>query len=483
MLIKEMREYSNSCVIFNMQNDLFNEITDKFQLNQMQKKAFEKLGYNIVLNAPTGAGKTEAILLNMNRNEEYYYFLPTITSCIFMYNRLKKDYKNIDIEIKTSLLTDRRAVENCNHKITICTPDPVMIEYLSSKKEKDIFIAKNLILDELDNYPEMVKRALIEYCNEFKDSHIIVASATLDDELLKAFSKFYTINYDLNKKLIKHKVNFIHKDREIVNIVKNNTDKKIGIICNSIKDMEFIADVLENNKIKYLYHHSKLNEYERLNNENKIFNKDFSVLLSNDLVSYSVDIDFEILIMQLSDKLNVNIQRLGRNNRYNKTISYKNLYIIHPANCCQLPFINEYSQYEQLEYFKNCLTFNDLKEMKEKIVPSQIPQLNEIFDYWKRLEELELEKNLRKVPLNFKEKVQIKVTKWSNGRKETKIVNTHKVYKFDYIPYDNFNDKFLYIQGKHYKIVDKTQQYYLIEECEDEYYGEFDDDYNEYDEE
>lgn len=61
-----------------------------FALNEMQKESKELIGQNIVLNAPTGSGKTEAILLNLKDNEHYYYFLPTITSCIFMFNRLKE---------------------------------------------------------------------------------------------------------------------------------------------------------------------------------------------------------------------------------------------------------------------------------------------------------------------------------------------------------------------------------------------------------
>ena len=59
-----------------------------FELNTMQEKAMLKQGENIIINAPTGSVKTESILLNCLPGQQYYYFLPTVTSCVFMFFRL-----------------------------------------------------------------------------------------------------------------------------------------------------------------------------------------------------------------------------------------------------------------------------------------------------------------------------------------------------------------------------------------------------------
>lgn len=41
----------------------------KFDLNAMQKQALQYKGKNIILNAPTGSGKTEAFLLNIQEHD------------------------------------------------------------------------------------------------------------------------------------------------------------------------------------------------------------------------------------------------------------------------------------------------------------------------------------------------------------------------------------------------------------------------------
>lgn len=457
------------------------KIESKFQLNDMQIEAINHIGQNLIFNAPTGSGKTEAILLSILPNTNSVLMLPTITSCIFMYYRLVHDFGNfVNITIKTSLLTEAHKTVNAEGYIEICCPDAPFIEYLKAKREGVLynpFVGINtLILDEVDNYPPMVKRALIEFMHDFPNIQYIVASATLDKQLTKCFKSVncYEIVYRQDLQLIKHKIQTICYS-DIRNIVLNNTDKKIGIICNSIAEMEFIKSQLYN--IKYLYHHAQLTEYERLQNEQKLFSGDFRVVIGNDLLSYSIDVDFDILIMSLSDKLNLNIQRLGRNNRYNKKVYYTNLYIISPYVQKEAYHVDSYDvNYIYNKYFsnKNILTYQYIKQLKNELIPEEIPSLSNIWIHWNKLESNGLELNLRSVPISFAYETTINIKEYNKITKqlEEKQINTIQVIKVnddDYYsnaPYTSKNatkKELVYLKGQVYRIIGYEKNYIKIE--------------------
>ena len=319
-----------------MKNKLRQEIEGKFSLNEIQKKATEKVGKNLIIDAPTASGKTEAILLSIPEGSKVTWMLPTITSCTFMYRRLCHDFQNLNVRVNTSTLTEERIFSDKFTTINIITCDPLMVSYIKSLVTDGEHIKTTdevLVLDEIDNYPTKVRTALHSYLNNVELDQVILASATLDENL-KSVGNFETIRFSHISNKIRYKYRNLHYERDIAEVVKENyKSKKIGIILNCISDMddvmEYINDLTKLNRddMNIIFHHSNLPNEIKLENEKRLFEGDYDLLISNDLISMSIDVDLDLLIMGWSDKLNINIQRMGRLNRRNKKVDFENLYI------------------------------------------------------------------------------------------------------------------------------------------------------------
>nr|DAX78861.1 MAG TPA: Cas system-associated protein [Caudoviricetes sp.] len=333
-----------------MNRVLENEIRGKFDLNEIQEIATTKVGENLIIDAPTASGKTEAILLAIKEGSSVTWMLPTITACTFMYRRLCRDFSHLNVRVLTSVLKEERIVDKDATTINVITCDPYMVEYvkiLVQGMEGAITTDPVLVLDELDNYPVKVRTVLQKYLSVHKGkelSQVIIASATLDADIKNM--GFETIKFSHISNKIRYKAFVVGSKREgVEQVLSFYKTHKIGFLCNSIVEMEDTMELVtrflkvEQKDLGVIFHHSRLSVEERLENERRLFENDFDILISNDLVSMSVDVELDLLVSSWSDKLNVMIQRFGRLNRRGKKVNFFNLIIMH--NECYPPFIND----------------------------------------------------------------------------------------------------------------------------------------------
>ena len=321
-------------------NLLEKEIKGKFEINEIQNKAVYNRGKNLIFDAPTASGKTEAILLSIEEGSNVTWMLPTISACTFMYRRLCHDFKHLNVQVSTSTMEETRFVKEGLTRINIITCDPFMVdymrEYVTSGNRKQT-TDEVLVLDEIDNYPVKVRTALKHYIKNVYLEQVVLASATLDDELKEVKDDFELIQFSKISNKIRYKPLTLEGYREaVINVIKPNyRKKKIGVISNCVKYMENMKDIIQeimgvdcHEDMNVIFHHSSLPNEVKFENERRLFEGEYDLLISNDLVSMSVDVDLDILIMDWSDKLNVNIQRMGRLNRKGKRVTFKNLFII-----------------------------------------------------------------------------------------------------------------------------------------------------------
>jgi CRISPR-associated helicase cas3 len=431
------------------------ELEKKFKLNKMQEEALKSVGENLIFNAPTGSGKTEAILLSIPEGKKVSYLLPTITSSIFMYRRLAESGL-FNVEVKTSLLKEK-ALGKGLLNIQIHTPDPALLDFLEKGENS---LSEVVVMDELDNYPSMVKRVLLEYIKANPETQYIVASATLDNELLDAFKDFKKIDYKTDLDFIKFRTDSFEFDsknvedlKEIINSVSKN--KKIGFIFNSIDNMETFKEeyaplFLDENGELYddvVFHHSALDVDKRNENEKRLFDKDFKICISNDIISYSVDIDFDIMFLECSDRKATNIQRLGRCNRYNQMLDKEktNVYVI--QDMYAPIFIDSFDKCAEEEIFaKTELNYQDIEKMRKELDLEKIPSLEKVNDFIEERKKMGLEPSLREVPVTFEiekeEEVYNKKTKsYSKEIKKYHIKPNMNVIPYSFTPYSLVFDK------------------------------------------
>ena len=431
------------------------ELEKKFKLNKMQEEALKSVGENLIFNAPTGSGKTEAILLSIPEGKKVSYLLPTVTSSIFMYRRLAESGL-FNVEVKTSLLKEKSLGKGLLN-IQIHTPDPALLDFLEKGKNS---LNEVVVMDELDNYPSMVKRVLLEYIKAKPEAQYIVASATLDNELLDAFKDFKKIDYKTDLDFIKFRTDSFEFDsknvedlKEIINSVSKN--KKIGFIFNSIDNMETFKEeyaplFLDENGELYVdvvFHHSALDVDKRNENEKRLFDKDFKICISNDIISYSVDIDFDIMFLECSDRKATNIQRLGRCNRYNQMLDKEktNVYVI--QDMYAPIFIDSFDKYAEEEIFaKTELNYQDIETMRKELDLEEIPSLEKVNDFIEERKRMGLEPSLREVPVTFEiekeEEVYNKKTKsFSKEIKKYHIKPNMNVIPYSFTPYSLVFDK------------------------------------------
>ena len=431
----------------------------RFSLNELQSKVDELSDLEnkrVILDSPTGSGKTEATLVALVNDikegvtKEIDWYLPTISSCIFMYRRFCKEFPELDVQCSTSIFKERRYGEG-ELKINIMTPDPKLIKWIGdSLNEVDSNpLPKNLVLDEFDSYPVMVRSAIIEYIrmNNSDIDQVIIPSATLDSELFDVLGSelgFTTVEYR-RPNSVKYKFTELERG-ELSSAIKK--DRRTVIILNSISSMNTVIDEIEytvegvefrnDEDSKYIFLHSGLNLEERGIVERKIFENDYTILVSNDLVAYSIDFDADYGIVEFTDSWNTLIQRIGRFNRKCKRVTDVNLSLYHHG---WLPPFVDYFGYDEVvsDFFSGLngsqITEKYISDLKENFVEMEFRNFDEVYDYCRDLKDANLPLKLREVPFTFMVPVTTVVKNRKTGKKVEK--ETFELIKSPDIPWSS----------------------------------------------
>ena len=311
---------------------------------------------NIIVVASTGIGKTEGALLWAG-NSKTFYTLPIKVSINAIYKRIwdenyydKNKFTFLHSDAKSIMRKDEEIddyqlkyieTRHLIYPLTICTVDQLfyfVFKSLGTEKYAATLKYSKVIIDEIQSYtPDIISFLIfgLKVVNDLGGKFCIMTATlppivkyfleeTIGKENIKIAEKpFYKKDNEENI-IIRHKIKYEEKDFEYNEILEKAKNKKVLIICNTVKRSQDIYKKLkeknkQNTEINLL--HSRFIFKERKEKENKIQefastkeekrNNDAGIWISTQIVEASLDIDFDVLYIDMcsADSL---LQRMGR---------------------------------------------------------------------------------------------------------------------------------------------------------------------------
>ncbi|MEJ5299423.1 MAG: CRISPR-associated helicase Cas3' [Thermodesulforhabdaceae bacterium] len=309
----------------------------KFSLREFQYRATKSSADVIWLRAPTGTGKTEALLLWAGNTERLLYLLPTQATVNAMWMRLRRVYGDDSVALahgKASYMLRRESDENTLDKrllgsvfakpVTVATLDQYLLAHLNGRHwEERRSLSRNatLILDEIHAYEPYTLGLLLEALEREMPSRLALASATLPPVLLNLFPKGELIEAE-NKlwQRTRHRLlleNNLLKDGLPKAIEYASEGKTVLMVANTISDAQSLYQLLKNEfdwKRCYLLHARFIFRDRQVKEEQVGKPLPGTIFVATQIVEVSLDISYDVLITEIAP-IDALVQRMGRVNR------------------------------------------------------------------------------------------------------------------------------------------------------------------------
>ena len=333
----------------------FQEKNPNTDWNMLQKYMIENRNSNLVIIAQTGMGKTEAGLLWIGNNKGFFT-LPLKAAINAIYKRITGNIDNnisnkigllhseayneyLEMESNTNGILDIDSyytkTKQLSMPLTICTLDQIfdfVYRYKGFELKPVTLSYSKVIIDEIQMYsPNLLAYIVygLEYITRLGGKFAIV-TATMPPFLINIL-KDRGIDFKVPEPFIdsrvRHSIKVINQKINSEFIKNQFKDNKVLVICNTIKEAQRIYEELEEEGLNTKLFHSSFIKKDRKDKEKeilemgKIDNKESGIWICTQVVEASLDIDFDVLITELSD-LNGLFQRMGRcyrNREFNQT--------------------------------------------------------------------------------------------------------------------------------------------------------------------
>ncbi|MCR2045105.1 CRISPR-associated helicase/endonuclease Cas3 [Anaerosalibacter massiliensis] len=386
-------EKENNFLMYSMNNmmeDWRKENPDS-DWNELQNYMIDHQNENVIVVAQTGMGKTEAGLLWIGDNKGFFT-LPLKTAINSIYKRVSHKILKCDFKDRVGLLhsdtyseylnieTEDLDIDEYYNKtkqlslpLTICTLDQIfdfVYRYRGFESKLATLSYSKVVIDEIQMYsPDLLAYLIIglSYITKVGGKFTIL-TATLPNIVLDFLNR-ENIEFTMPEKPFidntfnRHNVKIIESEMNIDPILKLYENNKVLVICNTVRKAQEIYEQLKKKQVKNLnLFHSGFIKKDRKEKEDAILEigkKDSiesGIWVTTQVVEASLDIDFDILITELSD-INGLFQRMGRCYRKREfTKDEYNCYVFNGGNkkCSGVGYVVDREIFNlSKEYLKN----------------------------------------------------------------------------------------------------------------------------------
>ncbi|MDH7554674.1 MAG: CRISPR-associated helicase Cas3' [Spirochaetota bacterium] len=399
----------------------------QFELKEFQKKAVENSNKSIILVASTGMGKTEAAM-NWINGQKAFYLLGIRVAVNEMYKRFKNIFgDNVTLlhgETSYSFAqqeTDEDEYETkiekarkLSYPLTIATADQLITSVFKYPGFEFTYLTcsySKIVLDEIQSFSPSAIAAIVVFLKEIHElgGRFMLMTATLPPFLKDEFSDLENICIFEPQLLniYRHKISIVDEDiqsKNLLEILKNNTNKKILIICNTVKKTQEMFEFLKNNgfnslictknddneNISNLIHSQFIGKDKKEKEVAIMKTKNSCIWVSTQVIEASLDIDFDLLLTE-NASIESLLQRFGRCYRKREySGNQPNIYIFksQPYNIYD-PYLFQ-KTWEVIQKYNNKLLSEDDKQNMINEVFDNIAQTNYFTEYKKQKDLLEI---------------------------------------------------------------------------------------------
>ncbi len=306
------------------------------RLRDFQKRVGDQPGARLWLRAPTGTGKTEALLLWAGNTERLLYLLPTQATVNAMWRRLREIYgaENVGLahgkagyvlrkEVEEAPLDFRLFASIFAKPVVVATLDQYLLAHLHGRHwEERLALARRatVVLDEIHSYEPYTLGLLLEALAQEPPARLALASATLPGALLDLFGE---------RALVEAEAPLWERRRhclylccgslagaldEILSYAREG--KTVLVIANTVGHAQYLYQALREQggeRVRLL--HSRFAFRDRQRKEDQLARSEpGTILVATQIVEVSLDISYDLLFTEVAP-VDALVQRMGRVNR------------------------------------------------------------------------------------------------------------------------------------------------------------------------
>ena len=307
-------------------------------LRAFQKKAAETRSEVLWLRAPTGTGKTEALLLWCGDTERLIYLLPTQATTNAMWKRLRRIYGEDAIGLahgRAGYVIRHEAEEEpmdarlfgsvFAKPVTVATLDQYLLAHLHGRhweERRTLARRATLVLDEIHAYEPYTLGLLLEALERERPRRLALASATLPDSLLQLFPQGELVEaepdlWERSRHRMELRDGTLLEDGLDDAVEFARQGRSVLVVANTVHDAQDLYRRLQEvySWPRRTLLHSRFVFRDRRAKEAQVESPSPGmIVIATQVVEVSLDISYDVLVTELAP-VDALVQRMGRVNR------------------------------------------------------------------------------------------------------------------------------------------------------------------------